>query len=145
MNFDLSKCTGFITSSANKTITEDFNRRMIKYGSTRIQWIALYFLINAEKEMSQKELASLMNIKTPSLARLVDRMERDGLIKRIENQTDKRVKILELTEEGKLKAERLMHYGEEFSNLLLEDISDEEVEIFYKVLDKMLNNIEKEQ
>nr|WP_305144970.1 MarR family transcriptional regulator [Anaerotignum propionicum] len=118
---------------------------MIKYGSTRIQWIALYFLLNTDKEMSQKELASLMNIQDPSLARLIDRMERDGLIRRIENQKDKRMKILELTEAGRLKAESLMHCGQEFSDLLLEDISDEDVEIFHKVLDKMLNNIEKKQ
>ncbi len=145
MDFDLSKCIGFVTTSAIKTVTEDFNRRMIKYGSTRIQWIALYFLLNTDKEMSQKELAVLMNIQDPSLARLIDRMERDGLIRRIENQKDKRMKILELTEEGRLKAKSLMHYGQEFSDLLLEDISDEEVEIFHKVLSKMLNNIEKKQ
>jgi DNA-binding MarR family transcriptional regulator len=145
VDFDLSKCIGFVTTSAIKTVTEDFNRRMIKYGSTRIQWIALYFLINTDKEMSQKELAALMNIQDPSLARLIDRMERDGLIQRIENQKDKRMKILKLTEAGRLKAETLMHYGQEFSDLLLEDISDEEVEIFHKVLDKMLNNIEKKQ
>ncbi|MCQ4935224.1 MULTISPECIES: MarR family winged helix-turn-helix transcriptional regulator [Anaerotignum] len=145
MDFDLSKCIGFVTTSAIKIVTEDFNRRMIKYGSTRIQWIALYFLLNTDKEMSQKELASLMNIQDPSLARLIDRMERDGLIRRIENQKDKRMKILELTEAGRLKAESLMHCGQEFSDLLLEDISDEDVEIFHKVLDKMLNNIEKKQ
>ncbi len=143
MDFDLSKCIGFVTTSAIKTITKDFNRRLEKYGSTRIQWIALYFLLTADKAMSQKELAALMNIQDPSIARLIDRMERDGLLHRIENPKDKRMKFLELTETGQLKAEALMPYGQEFSDLLLEDITDEEVEIFQKVLKKMLNNIMK--
>jgi len=143
MDFDLSQCLGFVTTSAIKTVTEDFNKRMIKHGSTRIQWIALYFLLTADKEMSQKELATLMNIQGPSLARLIDRMERDDLLQRLENPNDKRMKILKLTENGRLKAEGLMQYGQAFSDLLLEDISDEEVKIFNQVLDKMLNNIKK--
>lgn len=145
MDFDLSKCIGFVTTSAIKIVTEDFNKRMLKYGSTRIQWIALYFLYTSEKELSQKELAMLMNIQDPTLARLIDRMERDGLLHRFENPKDKRMKLLKLTEDGRLKAEKLMHYGQEFSDLLLEDITDEEVKIFNEVLRKMLHNIEKKQ
>lgn len=143
MAFDLSNCIGFVTNTAIKKITEDFNRRLEKKGSTRIQWIALYFLYDTKKIMSQKELAVLMNIQDSSLARLVDRMERDGLIKRIENSGDKRVKFLELTEDGRLKIEALLPEGERFSELLLEDITYEELVIFNKVVEKMLNNIKR--
>ena len=65
MDFDLSKCVGFVTTTAIKTIIEDFNRRMESHGSTRIQWIALYFLLRADTPMSQKELALLMNVQGP--------------------------------------------------------------------------------
>lgn len=143
MDFDLSSCIGFVTNTTIKTVTEDFNRRVEKCGSTRIQWIALYFLLKADKPTSQRELAVMMNIKDPTLARLVDRMERDGLLRRIENPQDKRMKFLELTETGRTKAEAMMPLGKEFSDLLLEDITDEEVEVFQKVLDKMLNNVKK--
>ena len=143
VDFDLSNCIGFVTNTAVKAVTEDFNKRLEKYGTTRIQWIAMYFLLKAEKPLSQKELAALMNVQDPSLARLIDRMERDELLHRIENPMDKRVKFLELTEAGRSKAEALMPHGEDFSNLLLEDITDEEIENFHRVLDKMLRNIKK--
>jgi len=143
MDFDLSNCVGFVTNTATKAITEDFNKRLEEHGSTRIQWIALYFLNRSDNPMSQKDLADLMNIQDSSLARLIDRMERDGLLHRIENPMDKRVKFLQLTEAGRLKAVDLLPKGAEFSNLLLEDISEEELEIFNRVLNKMLNNIKK--
>ncbi len=143
MDFDLSNCIGFVTNTATKAVTEDFNRRLEKYGTTRIQWIALYFLLRADTPMSQKEMAALMNIQDPSLARLIDRMERDGLLRRIENPMDKRVKFLELTEAGRSKAVALIPQGEAFSNLLLEDITVEEIETFHRVLDKMIKNIKK--
>ncbi len=143
MDFDLSSCIGFVTNTVIKTVTDDFNRRLEKCGSTRIQWIAMYFLLKASQPMSQKELAALMSIQDPSLARLIDRMERDGLLRRIENPKDKRMKFLELTENGLMKANALMPVGQDFSDLLLEDISEEEVRLFNIVLGKMLNNIKK--
>lgn len=143
LDFDLSKCIGFVTDTAIKNISEDFNRRLEKQGSTRIQWVAMYFLDREEKPISQKELAQLMNIKDSTLARLGDRMERDHLIIRIESQEDKRVKYLELTEAGKSKLNELMPVGENFSDLLMEGLNESDLEIFHKVIDKMLTNIEK--
>ncbi|WP_024621522.1 MarR family winged helix-turn-helix transcriptional regulator [Metaclostridioides mangenotii] len=143
MKFNLSECIGFITNTTMKFVSEDFNRRLEAKGSTRIQWIALYFLNEENKSISQKELATLMNIKDSSLARLVDRMERDGLINRVENPKDKRVKFLELTNDGRNKIEILLPEGKYFSDLLLEDITEEELVTFYRVLDKMSNNIKK--
>ncbi len=143
MKFNLSECIGFITNTTMKFVSEDFNRRLEAKGSTRIQWIALYFLNEENKFISQKELASLMNIKDSSVARLVDRMERDGLIKRVENPKDKRVKFLELTNNGRNKIEALLPEGKYFSDLLLEGITNEELLTFYKVLDKMSINIKK--
>lgn len=143
MKFNLSECIGFITNTTMKFVSEDFNRRLEAKGSTRIQWIALYFLNEENKSISQKELATLMNIKDSSLARLVDRMERDGLINRVENPKDKRVKFLELTNDGRNKIETLLPEGKYFSDLLLEDITEEELVTFYRVLDKMSNNIKK--
>jgi len=141
LKFDLSTCIGFVTDTAIKSISEEFNRRLEKQGSTRIQWVAMYFLAEAKNPMSQKELAIRLNITDPTLARLVDRMERDQLITRIESKEDKRVKFLELTPEGEAKIEELMPAGQEFSELLLKEISQEELRVFEGVIEKMLKNI----
>ena len=143
MNFELENCIGFVTDSAIKHISEDFNRRLEKQGSTRIQWVAMYFLDKEKQPISQKELAQLMNIKDSSLARLVDRMERDHLLIRIESKEDKRVKYLELTEAGKSKLNELMPVGESFSDLLMEGLTEKDLVVFQKVIDKMLANIAK--
>ena len=141
MVFDLTKCIGFVTDAKIKCVSEDFNRRLESRGSTRIQWVAMYFLRSSDKPLRQNELAAIMNLKTPTLARLLDRMERDGLVSRVESKTDKRVNYLELTENGEKMIDDLMPVGEHFNQLLLKGISDEEVKIFEGVLAKMLANI----
>ena len=144
VDFDLTKCIGFVTDTSIKKVSEDFNRRLECQGSTRIQWVAMYFLRRSEKPLRQNDLAAMMNVKSPTLARLVDRMERDGLIKRVESEKDKRVNYLELTETGKNKVDELMPIGENFNQMLLNGITDEEIQVFHRVLEKMLGNIQED-
>jgi DNA-binding MarR family transcriptional regulator len=141
MSYDLTKCIGYITDNTMKIISADFNRRLEQYGMTRIQWIALYYLGKNEKKLKQNELAALMKIKNSSAARLIDRMERDGLIHRVESTEDKRIKNLELSAKGYTMREQLLPEGEQFNNLLLEGITEDELKTFEIVLQKMLKNI----
>jgi DNA-binding MarR family transcriptional regulator len=141
MSYDLTKCIGYITDNTMKIISADFNRRLEQYGMTRIQWIALYYLGKNEKKLKQNELAALMKIKNSSAARLIDRMERDGLIHRVESTEDKRIKNLELSAKGYTMREQLLPEGEKFNNLLLEGITEDELKTFEIVLQKMLKNI----
>ena len=138
--FDLDRWVGYIADNSSKIICDAFSERVMKLGVTRVQWIALYYL-GKEEFISQKELAEKMNIKESSVARLLDRMERDGLVERVKNENDKRVTNLGLTNKGKQYRIKLLTEGEEFEKLLYKNISEEEMKIFTMVLEKMVNNI----
>lgn len=140
MKFDLTNCVAFITNTVLKSVNEEFDKQLLDKGLTRSQWIVLYFLINANKPIQQSELSQLINIKESSLVRLIDRMEKAELVERRHNKNDKRIRYIELTEYGKDKAVQSMPLGQEFSDALLYGISEEEIKIFYKVLDKITEN-----
>lgn len=134
---------GYIADNSSKIICDAFSEKVKKLGVTRVQWIALYYL-GKEEFISQKELAERMNVKESSVARLLDRMERDGLVERLRSEDDKRVTNLVLTEKGRQYRTELLPEGERFEKLLHKNISDEEMQIFTKVLSKMVNNIKEE-
>ncbi|SDY56043.1 DNA-binding transcriptional regulator, MarR family [Proteiniborus ethanoligenes] len=138
--FDLDACVGFITNRAGKKLANEFNERLLTVGITRVQWIALYYL-GKHNELNQKELAELMDIKESSVARLIDRMEKEGYVLRKKDISDRRVTILLLTEKGIDYREKLMPEGEKMAQVFTEGISDEELEIFLRVIDKMLSNV----
>lgn len=125
-----------------KQITDVFGRRLEKKGVTRIQWIALYYL-GKSGTLNQNELAGYMDIKDSTVARLVDRMERDELVSRKKNEKDRRVTILSLTQKGKAMREELLPEGQIFSDEVMVGISDEELENFNNVMYKMLENVKK--
>lgn len=82
-----------------------------------------------------------MNIKESSVARLIDRMERDGLVERIKNDIDKRVTSLTLTPKGREYRLKLLPEGEKFQAILSKGISDKEMKNFIDVLQKMVCNV----
>jgi len=123
-----------------KQVREVFGQRLEESGVTRIQWKALYFLGIGDK-ISQGELAKKMSVKDSTIGRLIERMERDGLIERERSNMDRRVVYVILTENGMKYREKLMPIGTKFSNDLVKGLTDEEIMIFDKVLNKMIENI----
>lgn len=137
--FQLDDCIGFITNKVSKKIADIFNEKLSKYGITRVQWIALYFL-GKHEYINQSELADKMDIKKSTMVRLIDRMEKEGYVQRQKDINDRRITYICLTELGKKHREDLLPFGEDFSNSIVRNISEEEMEIFKKVLDRLVEN-----
>ncbi len=138
--FDLDDCIAFITNKSAKKLADEFNRRLQENGTTRVQWIALFYIGKAG-EISQKELSDYMDIKESSMARLIDRMEKEELVERRKDSEDRRITKIILTDKGKFLKEELMPRGQEFQDDVLKGISKENLEIFKEVLQRMTDNI----
>ena len=138
--FNLDTCVAFIASNASKEMDNYFNQRLISLGCTRVQWIALYYLGQC-KSINQRDLAKKLNIKSSTVVKLVDRMERDGYLKRVKDLNDKRVTTLKLTQKGMKLREELLSEGEKTTKIFCQNVTDEELEIFINVLNKIVHNI----
>lgn len=138
--FDLENCIGFLTNVQAKKLAEAFNNRLMDKGITRVQWIALYYLDRCES-LSQMELAEKLNIKPSSVVRLMDRMERDGLVERVKNPEDRRAYNLIFTDKGREFWDTIKGEGEIMGDIFTKDISPEELNVFINVLEKMVENI----
>lgn len=138
--FDLESCICFINNRVSKKMADMFNERLAAFGVTRVQWIAMYYLLKYGV-MSQKDLADRMDLKESTVARLVDRMESENLIERIKDASDRRVTNIELTKSGRKRIEELLPEGQKMSDFFSNGITDEEIEVFKRVLDKFMKNI----
>ncbi len=138
--FDLDDCIAFITNKSAKKLADEFNRRLQENGTTRVKWIALFYIGKAG-EISQKELSDYMDIKESSMVRLIDRMEKEELVERRKDSEDRRITKIILTDKGKFLKEELMPRGQEFQDDVLKGISKENLEIFKEVLQRMIDNI----
>ena len=140
--FDLDDCIGIITSRSTKEITDAFSSKVEACGITRVQWIAIYY-IGKEEGITQKQLGEKMDLKESTVARLIDRMEKDGTVERVKDASDKRISKLYLTKLGQYKREETLPIGESFSKEGIEGISEEHLNIFKDVLNKIVANTKK--
>lgn len=138
--FNLDDCIGIITSRGTKHIVDAFSSRLAAYNITRVQWIALYYIGRSEG-ITQKELAEEMDLKESTVARLIDRLEKENTVLRIKDKKDRRVTNLYLTEEGREKREELMPLGETFSKDGIKGISEKDLDTFKEVLNKIVLNV----
>ncbi|MNJ73785.1 Transcriptional regulator HosA [compost metagenome] len=84
-----------------------------------------------------------MNANESSIARLMERMERDDLCVRIRDTADRRIIRINLTAKGEQLRTELLPLGENFHEDATEDISPTDLEIFKNVLEKMVSNLTK--
>jgi DNA-binding MarR family transcriptional regulator len=66
------------------------------HGMTRAQWVILERL-ERQPDLSQNELAALAEVTPMTIARLIDRLEALGLVKRCMDPKDRRIWRLRLT------------------------------------------------
>lgn len=138
--FDIESCICFINSKVSKKMADIFNERLLQHGVTRVQWIAMFYLLKYGS-MSQKELGDRMDIKESTVARLIDRMESEELIERIKDKADRRITYIDLTQKGKQRIEELLPEGQKMSDFFSNGITEEEIGVFKRVLDKFVKNI----
>lgn len=140
MGFDLDRCVGYVTDNAMKHIAEAFGNRLKDSKLTRIQWIALYH-IDRKSPISQRDFSRLMNVQDSSGGRLIDRLERDGLVMRIKDPMDRRIILIELSESGKALYNKALSVGAKFNEDLIKDIDQKDLETFERVLNQLTKNV----
>ena len=138
--FDIESCVCFINNKTSKKMEALFNERLIPLGVTRVQWMTMYYLLKYG-DMSQKELGERMDIKESTVARLLDRMESEDLIIRTQTKEDRRIKYIKLTPKGRETIEDLLPEGQKMSDFFSMGITEDEIEVFKRVLQKFEENI----
>jgi MarR family transcriptional regulator for hemolysin len=121
------------------------DERLKDLGVTQARWSTMVYLEKGGEGLTQRELASLMAIENPTLVRLLDSLEQQGLIERRPCPNDRRARRLHLTNAGRAFMDDLSERAEVLREEMLEGISDKEIECTVKVFHKILENAEKQK
>ncbi|MEV8333080.1 MarR family winged helix-turn-helix transcriptional regulator [Streptomyces niveus] len=92
--------------------------------------------------LSQKELARLARVEQPSMAQLLARMERDGLVERAPAPDDRRVSLISLTAEGRAKLPQAHSALLDTNNRALDGFDPQEIVVLQDLLRRFLANLD---
>ncbi|MCZ4371741.1 transcriptional regulator SlyA [Vibrio diazotrophicus] len=113
------------------------DRELAPLGLTHPRWTALWKLRRLGDNVSQKCLAEALEIELPSLMRTLNQLEEQSLITRYSCKSDKRARIVRLTEDGISLLKQMEEKIVEVRSQLLNNISDEEIKMLSSILDRV--------
>ena len=98
---------GFQISRIARRLRQAVDMELRTFGLTEATWRPLVYVARLGAGVRQKELAIALGIEGPSLVRLLDGLERRGLIERREDGTDRRARGIHLTATGRALQRRV--------------------------------------
>src|SRR6201986_5570374 len=119
-----------------QTVANRYNQVVTEFGIT--QSIG-YLLINIDEEegTTVSQAAALLGLKSTSLSRMLNQLEKMGLIYRESNEGDKRSVKIYLTELGKEKRHLARGVVKKFNNYLKNHFNENDKQYLIEMLEKI--------
>jgi DNA-binding MarR family transcriptional regulator len=97
-----------------------------------------YVLLNIDVSGTPAtRIGPILGMESRSLSRMLKSLEENDLIYRQQDERDKRLFKIFLTEKGKEKRELAKKAVKKFNNAVREHVSDHKLEIFFEVIEKI--------
>jgi len=96
--------------------------------------------LNVNDKITQKELADKCGIDKTTLSRILDNMEKQGLVKRLPSEESRRSWAIHITKKGSQKAEETIECYFGIEKKLFQNFTQAEEEVFFSLFMKMYQN-----
>ncbi|SDS89546.1 MarR family transcriptional regulator [Pseudomonas fuscovaginae UPB0736] len=121
----------------------ELDRRLAGLGLSQARWLVLLHLARFSEAPTQRELAQSVGVEGPTLARLLDSLETQGLVQRHAVVEDRRAKKIELCAPARPLIEQIETIATALRHELFAGVDEEELRISMRVHSRILANLEK--
>ena len=137
-----------LTQSAARYVSKLSNklRRRLDMFSSRKEFSGsqgrtLHFLLAQTEDVFQKDIEEEYSIRPSTATELLKQMEKNGLIVREPVDYNNRLKKIVVTEKAMRYKQQVVEDLTELEETLVKGIPETELQIFFKVIEKMMDNL----
>jgi DNA-binding MarR family transcriptional regulator len=139
-DYDLGESVGYLISRVKSTMSNMVTQRAVAELGVTSQQASILFMVATGKCTLAAELAREYGIDASAVTRLVDRLEKRGLLERVRSSEDRRAVRLALTPEGLAIAARMPAIFRSVTEHLSAGFTPEEVGFLKSMLRRILAN-----
>lgn len=121
----------------NKLLKMQTQDAVRKFGITTDQWIVLGRIYNSEENMNQKMLAESCFKEKAAITRILDILEKQGLLERRDSPADRREYLIYITKKGRELYEQSLVEIEKLEGYVNETFSKEELKEIMTLLARL--------
>ena len=140
IGMEISKTSNVIRRSFGKT---EF-KRQLEEATGKNGWIIGYLARHRDREIFQRDIENEFSMRRSTVSSMIKLMEKKGYIRRESVEGDARLKKLVLTEKSLETHSRMMKEIEQNEAQMRQGISSGELEVFFRVLSKIQQNLNDE-
>ena len=121
------------------------NRELGQTGlSIQIEQFPILFLVrySADEPLSQQDIANLLQKDKSAIQRSIRTLERDGYIRIVSDDVDRRRNLIHLTPAGKFAVDKIADLAAVINQDVTSKLTQEESETLMKLLQKVASTIE---
>jgi MarR family transcriptional regulator for hemolysin len=130
---------GLQVTRTAKLLSRAFDEALAAAGGSLPTWLVLVSL-KAQRHHTQRELAEGVGIEPATLTHHLTRMEAAGLVRRSRDAGNRRVQVVELTEEGDAAFHRLRSVVMAFDRRLRAGLTERQVAMLGDLLGRLRAN-----
>lgn len=119
------------------------NERLKPLGLSQSTWLALWHLSTSPDGLRQNELADRLGIEGPTLVRLLDRLEKDGLVRRETLASDRRQRQITLTAQADPLLATVRSRITELRAEVLADLPEAQMEAAHALLTTLIGRLDR--
>jgi DNA-binding MarR family transcriptional regulator len=140
LEYDFDKSVGYWICLTSQSIRRVLNNKLTQEGITLRQWEVLAELAY-RPDLSQCQLAEVMGIEPPTLAGVINRMERDGWLERHAHADDRRKRRLCPTPKAEGIWQVTSQWCHEIREQAVKGISEHELNELKRICEKIRDNL----
>ena len=135
-----------------RRLTNHVRRKLMTFKgdkNNKRQTSSHYYIINyiaskGNEDVFQRDIDQRFSLRRPTTTEILKLMERNGLVTKKSVENDLRLKKVVLTKKAKVLGEEFETFLEDMEAQMTQGISQEHMDIFFDVIEKMRQNLENE-
>ncbi len=132
---------GYLVNQLARLYIRTLDRKIEPLGLSHGQFPTLIMLWE-RPGMTQAEIARAVSVEQPTMANTLNRMERDGWIRRAKDPNDGRRTLLYPTDKAMAVRDEALAEARQLNVIAMQDFTPEEEDTVGKLLERMIHNMQ---
>ena len=141
IRYDFENSMGFVVNTTAKAFQRSFDIELRKNAGVSLsQWRVVGALV-LQPGLTQKEIADKVGVEGATLVPIIDKMEKEGLLKRKLDSSDRRINRIYLTTKADSLWESMIECALRIRKSSTKNISESDIQVTLETLRKISKNL----
>ncbi len=132
----------YLLIKSSRFLKGTLDKRLQEYDLTATQFSVLNQITGHNGNITSAEVAQRLESDRPTISAIINRLERDGFVEKVQNPHDKRSAYLKLNEETLKLVDELRRVSDEVNETVFEAFTEEEVANMKAYLVKLMKRFD---